>query len=73
MRYEYKVRAELRPKGLTGISESQIAQHWSLYEGYVKNVDLLNEKLAALSAKGDFGPEFAELKRHLGFEYEYYV
>lgn len=70
MRYEYKVRAELRPKGLTGISESQIAQHWSLYEGYVKNVDLLNEKLAALSAKGDFGPEFAELKRHLGFEYD---
>ena len=41
-RTEYSVRAELKPKGLAGISEDQIAQHWKLYEGYVKNVNLLN-------------------------------
>ncbi len=70
MHYKYQVRTELRPKGLSGISESQITQHWSLYEGYVKNVNLFNGKLAALSEKGDFGVEFAELKRHLGFEYD---
>ncbi len=70
MHYKYQVRQELRPKQLSGIGEKQIAQHWTLYEGYVKNVNLLNEKLAALSEKGDFGPEFAELKRHVGFEYD---
>ena len=69
MNFAYKVRQELKPKGLAGISDKQLDQHWGLYEGYVKNVNLLREKLAALSAKSDFGPEFAELKRRLGFEY----
>ena len=68
--HQYQVRQELRPKGLPDISEDQIAQHWKLYEGYVKNVNLLNEKLAALSEKKEYGPEFAELKRRLGFEYD---
>lgn len=70
MAYAYKVRTELRPKNLDGISEDQIAQHWSLYEGYVKNVNLLNEHLSAFAKKGEYGPEFAELKRRLGFEYD---
>lgn len=70
MHHKYQARQELRPKQLSGISEAQIAQHWSLYEGYVKNVNLLNERLAALSEKGDLGPEFTALKRHLGFEYD---
>jgi Fe-Mn family superoxide dismutase len=70
MHYKYQVRPELRPKQLAGIGEKQIAQHWTLYEGYIKNVNLLNEKLAALSEKGDFGTEFAELKRRVGFEYD---
>jgi len=69
-RTEYSVRADLKPKGLTGIGEDQIAQHWKLYEGYIKNVNLLNQKLAALRAKKDFGPEFAEFTRRLGFEYD---
>ena len=70
MHYKYQVRQELRPKRLSGIGEQQIAQHWTLYEGYIKNVNSLNEKLEALSGKGDFGVEFAELKRRLGFEYD---
>jgi Fe-Mn family superoxide dismutase len=69
-RHRYEVRQELRPKDLPGISEDQLAQHWKLYEGYVKNVNLLNEKLAALSEKKEYGPEFAELKRRQGFEYD---
>lgn len=69
MSREHKVRAELRRKGLDGISDEQLDQHWALYEGYVKNVNLLESKLAALREKGDFGPEFAEMKRRLGFEY----
>lgn len=70
MNHKYQPRQALRPGKLSGISEDQIAQHWTLYEGYVKNVNLLNEKLAALSEKKSFGPEFAELKRRLGFEYD---
>ena len=63
MNHKYEARQALRPKQLSGISEEQIAQHWTLYEGYVKNVNLLNEKLSALSEKKSFGPEFAEMKR----------
>lgn len=70
MHHRYAVREELRPKRLNGIGEDQLAQHWSLYEGYVKNVNLLNERLAALAEKKSFGPEFAEMKRRLGFEYD---
>jgi Fe-Mn family superoxide dismutase len=70
MNHQYEVRSELRPKALTGIGEDQIAQHWTLYEGYVKNVNLLNKTLGLLSAKDDYGVEFAELKRRLGFEYD---
>ncbi|MBI3547527.1 MAG: superoxide dismutase [Elusimicrobia bacterium] len=68
MNGKYQVRHELRPKALEGFSEEQTAQHWALYEGYVKNANLLIEKIAGLSSKRDFGPEFAELKRRLGFE-----
>jgi len=70
MNHKYQPRRELRPKALSGISEKQIDQHWTLYEAYVKNVNLINEKLATLSEKKSFGPEFAELKRRLGFEYD---
>lgn len=65
----YKPRQELRPHDLEGISEDQIIQHWRLYEGYVKNVNLLEEKINLLSKRGDHGAEFAELKRRAGFEY----
>lgn len=69
MSHIYEVRADLKPEGLDGISDEQVAQHWALYEGYVKNVNLLNKKLSELRAKSDFGAEFAEMTRRLGFEY----
>lgn len=69
-RHLYPVRSNLRPKALAGIGEAQIAQHWKLYEGYVENVNLLNERLAVLAEAADFGPEFAALKRQAGFEYD---
>ena len=69
MNDEYMTRTEIRPKALDGISEDQIAQHWALYEGYVKNANQLDERIALLSWKGEYGAEFAELKRRLGFEY----
>jgi Fe-Mn family superoxide dismutase len=58
--------------GLTGISDATLEMHFGLYEGYVKNTNLLNERLAELRAanKGlGADPLFAELVRRLGFEY----
>src|SRR5262245_3940669 len=59
-------------KGLEGISDDQLAEHFKLYEGYVENVNALNADLMALIAGGKASgknPEFAELTRRLGFEY----
>jgi len=57
-------------KGLTGISDQTLEIHLALYAGYVKNTNLLNEKVRALADAGQTGsPEYAELKRRFGFEY----
>ena len=59
-------------KGLDGISDAQIEEHLKLYAGYVKQVNALNTELAELRGRGQASgtnPEFAELTRRLGFEY----
>ncbi len=58
--------------GLQGISDQTLQVHFGLYEGYVKNTNLLNEQLhEALANNKAVGadPHYAELKRRLGFEY----
>jgi len=58
--------------GLHGISDDTLAVHFGLYEGYVKNVNLLNEQLAEVAGEGHRAgndPRFAELRRRLGFEF----
>ncbi|MGH7684108.1 MAG: superoxide dismutase [Vulcanimicrobiaceae bacterium] len=45
--------------------------HFGLYEGYVKNTNLLREQLAETLERGKptgIDPRFAELQRRLGFE-----
>lgn len=62
-----------RLKGLDGISDEQIAEHLKLYAGYVQEVNRLNGELAELRERGRASgrdPEFAELTRRLGFEYD---
>jgi superoxide dismutase, Fe-Mn family len=68
----YKEQAFDQLTGLEGISDQQIAEHRQLYAGYVKQVNALNETLAELRGRGKpsgSNPEFAELTRRLGFEY----
>jgi len=58
-------------KGLQGISDATLEMHFGLYEGYVKNTNLLHERLAELRGKGEAqgaNPAYAELVRRLGFE-----
>ncbi len=58
--------------GLQGISDNTLTVHFGLYEGYVKNTNLLNEQIWGLIKDGKAAgsnPGYAELKRRLGFEY----
>ena len=58
--------------GLQGISDNTLQVHFGLYEGYVKNTNLLNDQLAEQVKAGKAAgadPHFAELTRRLGFEY----
>src|ERR1051326_3371663 len=67
--------------GLQGISDKTLEMHFGLYEGYVKNTNLLTEQLLEMSRSkkaSPTNPSFTEIKRHLGFEsggmvlHEYY-
>jgi Fe-Mn family superoxide dismutase len=56
--------------GLSGFSEALLTNHFALYEGYVKNVNALEEKIGALRMTDQMAtPEYAELKRRFGWEY----
>ena len=41
-----------RLSGLDGISDEQIREHLTLYAGYVRQVNSLNEELTALRSRG---------------------
>jgi Fe-Mn family superoxide dismutase len=59
--------------GLHGISDATLETHFGLYEGYVKNANLLNEQLAHIRERGEnqgANPQYAEIVRRLGFEYD---
>jgi Fe-Mn family superoxide dismutase len=56
--------------GMEGFSETLIKNHFTLYQGYVTNTNKLLETLAAMAKEGKIGtPEYAELKRRMGFEF----
>ena len=57
--------------GLTGISDKTLEMHFGLYEGYVKETNQITEQLAELAKAGKAAknPVYAEMNRHLGYEY----
>src|SRR5882672_553001 len=59
--------------GLNGISDQTLEMHFKLYEGYVKETNVLQDKIAAILEDGKVDqeemPAYSELKRRLGFEY----
>lgn len=59
--------------GLSGISDKTLETHFKLYEGYVKETNRLNEKIAEFLRDGQIDPDetpaYSELKRRFGFEY----
>jgi len=60
-------------KGLTRISDAQVAEHLDLYNGYVKQVNVLMQELAEMRGeRKESGKDFglAEGTRRLAFEYD---
>ncbi len=56
--------------GLTGFSDQLLKNHFTLYQGYVKNTNKLMEIMKAMVDSDKIGtPEFAELKRRFGWEF----
>jgi Fe-Mn family superoxide dismutase len=53
----------------TGLSETQITLHLGLYAGYVKNTNLLLDKINTLKS-GEDSVSVSELQRRLGFEFD---
>ena len=55
---------------LTGISQETIDLHLGLYQGYVKHVNLINDKIKAFGADPENNSyAIAEMQRRLGFEF----
>jgi superoxide dismutase, Fe-Mn family len=64
---------EFNLSGLKGISDKTLEMHFKLYEGYVKETNNLQERIAEFLRDGkvdqDEMPLYSELKRRLGFEF----
>jgi Fe-Mn family superoxide dismutase len=56
--------------GMEGFSETLIKNHFTLYQGYVTNTNKVSEILGQMLKDGKAGtPEYAELKRRFGWEF----
>ncbi|EKD29214.1 MAG: Superoxide dismutase [Mn] [uncultured bacterium] len=67
---EYKIKQEIKPASLSGISDNQINDHWKLYEGYVKQVNSLNAELQKMAQDGKVNELiYSDRRRRYGFEY----
>ncbi|HCC68482.1 MAG TPA: superoxide dismutase [Nitrospiraceae bacterium] len=56
--------------GMEGFSETLLKNHFTLYQGYVTNTNKLLDTLEQMLKDGKTGiPEYAELKRRLGWEF----
>lgn len=56
--------------GMEGFSETLLRNHFTLYQGYVTNTNKVLETLEQMLKDGKTGaPEYAELKRRLGWEF----
>ena len=57
--------------GMAGFSETLLKNHFTLYQGYVINTNKLLDTLGQMLKDGKTAiPEFAELKRRLGWEFD---
>lgn len=56
--------------GTKGLSDQLLKNHFTLYQGYVTNTNKVADALAAMAKEGKTTvPEYAELKRRFGWEW----
>jgi len=56
--------------GIKGLSDQLMKNHFTLYQGYVNNTNKLLDLISAMVKEGkQANPEFAELKRRFGWEF----
>jgi len=56
--------------GTKGLSDQLLKNHFTLYQGYVTNTNKVADALSAMAKEGKTtSPEYAELKRRLGWEF----
>jgi Fe-Mn family superoxide dismutase len=66
----YTTKDYSRLLGMEGFSDTLLKNHFTLYQGYVTNANKLIEILNQMLKEGKVGsPEFAELKRRFGWEF----
>ena len=66
----YNAKDYNRLIGMEGFSDALLKNHFTLYQGYVTNTNKLTDALNQLLKDGKTGtPEYAELKRRLGWEF----
>lgn len=57
--------------GMEGFSETLLKNHFTLYQGYVTNTNKLLDAFAVMLKEGKTAaPEYAELKRRFGWEFD---
>jgi Fe-Mn family superoxide dismutase len=66
----YTAKDYSRLLGMQGFSDTLLKNHFTLYQGYVTNTNKLMDILGQMLKEGKTGiPEFAELKRRFGWEF----
>lgn len=66
----YAAKDYLKLIGMQGFSETLLKNHFTLYQGYVTNTNKVLDSLDQMAKEAKTGlPEFAELKRRLGWEF----
>ncbi|MBA3815560.1 MAG: superoxide dismutase [Parachlamydiaceae bacterium] len=56
---------------ISGLDDALLKMHFKLYEGYVNNTNIILQKLQLLNSTGqNKTPEFAALKRLVGWEFD---
>ena len=56
--------------GMKGFSDTLLNNHFTLYQGYVNNTNKLIDLLTAMLKEDKTAtPEYAEIKRRMGFEF----
>lgn len=56
--------------GTPGFSDQMLKNHFTLYQGYITNTNKISDEIRAMVSDGKLGtPQYAELKRRFGWEF----